>query len=584
MDELTRMFDRLVQLRNEGRITRRQFAKLTGGGVGVTAISAFLAACGAAPDDSEGGSRTSSRRDGSSAAPTAAAGSSGGDNATPDTGSGSSESSSSGGTGEIKRGGKLVFGLDTAPIGFDPHMATAFASQMFYEHMYESLFQFTPTLEVIPALATGFDIIDEQTYEFHIREGVKFQDGSLLTAEDVKFSYERMIDPDLKSTRAPWFSRIEGIEVTGPLTVVVHLSEPFSPLLGFMAMPGAAIVSKAFTEQHDNDLANVSNGTGPFQLTHYETNQFGSLPKFADHWRGEVPYVDEMEIRLMTDESSRVAALRAKEVDMTRLFEQQNADIIEREGYQLYKGLATSRTMTFINCRNAPFDDVRVRQALAYAIDRQAMIDTALLGEGEMSGPIPPVDVTWALTASDFETYQPNIEKARALLAEAGYPDGFNATLTVSPQYAFDVANAQVMQEQLRPLGINIEIQQVEWGNLLDTLNNTRNFELLNVIYTHQPDPDGYLYNYYHSESTNNHSGISDPRLDQLLADGRRVTDPAERKRIYDEAQRLVVDELVPSLSYYIYYQYLPAQEWVKGFKPIPTLSRIYMREIWLDK
>ncbi|MDI3339952.1 MAG: ABC transporter substrate-binding protein [Sphaerobacter sp.] len=569
-DRATYLLDQLVRLRNEGRISRRQFARLTGGGVGLAAISAFIAACGSQP---------------SAPTPAGSGGgqASGGTSATPG-GTSSGASPTAGTTEQVKRGGRLTFALDTAPVGLDPHLTTAFSSQMFYEHIYDSLFQFTPDLQVVPALAESFEVIDEKTYEFKIRQGVKFHDGSPLTVEDVKFSFERMLDPNAKSTRSVWFSAIDGLEAKDESTLVVHLKQPFAPLVGFMAMPGAAIVSKSFTEKNNNDLTAVANGTGPFVFKEYITNQQGTLVKFADHWRENVPIVDELIIQITTDEASRMAALRAQQVDMTRLFDKTNADLLAGEGYQLYKGLCTSYTTTFINCRKPPFNDPRVRQALSYAIDRKQFLDTAAFGEGEIAGPIPPADRNWALPTSEYATYKQDVEKAKQLLAEAGYANGFTVRLTVSPQYQFDVTNAQVLQSQLKPLGINVEIQQVEWGNLLNTINKTRDFELLNIIYTHQPDPDGYTYNYFHSKSLSNHSGLEDARLDELLDRGRSETDPAERKKIYAEVQKLVADELVPVLFYYSYYQYLPAQTYVKGYKAIPSLSRIYLRETWLDK
>lgn len=573
-DRTTALLDQLVRLRKEGRISRRQFARLTGGGVGLAAISAFIAACGSepTPPPQQGGSGGGQSSGGSSATEAPSG--------TPDAGGGSTEESS----GEVKRGGRLTFAIDTAPVGLDPHLATAFSSQMFYEQIYDTLFHFTPDLQVVPSLAESFDVIDEKTYEFKIRQGVKFQDGSPLTVEDVIFSYERMIDPEVKSTRGVWFNQIDGLEAKDDSTLVVYLKNPFAPLIGFMAMPGAAIVSKAFTEANNNDLTAVAMGTGPFQLQEYITNQQGNFTRFADHWRGDVPLVDELVLQITTDEASRMAAIRAQQIDMTRLFDKTNADLLEGEGYQMYKGLCTSYTLTFINCRREPLNDPRVRQALSYAIDRQQFLDTAVFGDGEISGVIPAAEKNWALPVSEYASYKQDIEKAKQLLAEAGYPDGFNVTLTVSPQYQFDVSNAQVLQSQLRPLGINVEIQQVEWGNLLNTINQTRDFDLLNIIYTFQPDPDGYTYNFFHSQSLNNASGLADARVDELLDRGRAETDQAERKKIYDEVQKLLADELVPVLAYYCYYQYLPSQTYVKGYKAIPSLSRIYLRETWLDK
>jgi peptide/nickel transport system substrate-binding protein len=266
------------------------------------------------------------------------------------------------------------------------------------------------------------------------------------------------------------------------------------------------------------------------------------------------------------------------------MFDPQNAWTLEEEGYKIFSGLTASRPLTVINCRRAPLDDKRVRQALSYAINRQEMMDATIFGDGVLTGFIPVADEVWALPATEFESYTQDIDRARELLAEAGHENGFDLVMKVSPQYAFDLSNAQILQSQLAPLGINVEIEQVEWGNLLELYRTSYDFDLLNIILTHQPDPDGYLYGSFHSESTTNSPGISDPELDEMLDLGRRTADFDERKQIYDDLQRLLMDDLVPMLVTFNYNQYWPAQQYVNGYQVVPSISRIYLREVWKDE
>ncbi|CAN5201857.1 ABC transporter substrate-binding protein [soil metagenome] len=575
MRDQTQLFDRLVQLRNEGRIDRRQFMKLTSGTVGIAAVSAFIASCGAEPEPSGGGASATATPADSGGTDAAATATTGGD-----AGAGTTPAASE---GEPVAGGRLISALDTNPVGLDPHTGASFAGQMVWENVYDTLFQFSPTLEVLPSVALSFEIIDDQTYQFNLRDDVVWQNGRQFTAEDVKYSIERAADASIGSLRASWFTPLEEIEVVDDTTCIFHLSEPFAPLVSYLAMPGSALVPREVVEEH-GDLQNVAVGTGPFSLETFRNNEFALLKKFEDHWRTDLPYLDEHEIRISSDEQSRLAAIRAGEHEFSRMFDPQNAWTLEEEGYKIFSGLTASRPLTVINCRRAPLDDKRVRQALSYAINRQEMMDATIFGDGVLTGFIPVADEVWALPATEFESYTQDIDRARELLAEAGHENGFDLVMKVSPQYAFDLSNAQILQSQLAPLGINVEIEQVEWGNLLELYRTSYDFDLLNIILTHQPDPDGYLYGSFHSESTTNSPGISDPELDEMLDLGRRTADFDERKQIYDDLQRLLMDDLVPMLVTFNYNQYWPAQQYVNGYQVVPSISRIYLREVWKDE
>lgn len=590
-DRQTRVLDQLVRLRNEGRLSRRQFVKLTSGGVGLAAMSAVVAACGDEPDSSEpSGNATASRptattpsfSGGSTGLATATTGATA--EATAEATAATAASPTAAASGTPKPGGKLVSALDTNPVGIDPHLGASFAGQMVFEQVYDTMFEFTPTLEIVPAIATELEVIDDLTYQFKIRDDAVFHNGRQLVAEDVKFSIERAADASAGSIRAAWFTPLDGIETPDETTVIFHLKTPFAPLVSYLAMPGAAMIPKEVVEEH-GDLTAVAVGTGPFALERFENNQLALLKKYADHWRTGIPYLDEHEIRITPDEQSRVAAIRAGEHHFSRMFDPQNAWALEDEGFKLFKGVVASRPLTVINCRQGPLADKRVRQALSWAIDRQAMMDTTIFGDGILSGYIPAADATWGMPVSEFPAYAgPDVDKAKALLAEAGYADGFDCVMKASPQYAFDLSNGQIMQQQLAAIGINMKIEQLEWGNLLDTYRSSRDFDLLNIILTYQPDPDGYMYDMFHSASSQNHPGIADPQLDELLDKGRTTVDLDERKAIYRDAQLLIENDLVPMLTTFEYQQYWPAQQFVMDYKTIPSISRIYMRDIWLNQ
>lgn len=562
-----------------GKTTRRGFMKLVGLGTSAVAATGLIAACGEAPEDEDdetdaGGTDDETETDDSGDGD-------GDDEAADESDDEAGDDDTSESEGEPQYGGTFRLGFDTSPEGFDPHAATNFASLNIFEQVYDTLFEFDADLELVNSLCESYEVIDDVTYQFSIRDDVTFHNGKELTAEDVKYSYERMIDPENAFPRIQWFGRIESIELDDDYTCTFTLEEPFAPFVSFMGIQNSAIVDQDMVEEH-GDLMSVesANGTGPFMLTSYEDDREAQLERFEDHWREGLPYLDGIQWMIQADESSRVAALRADEADMVRLFDVQNAQVLSEE-FPLHREEVTSRALTIINCRREPLDNPLVRQALAYAIDRQGFIEAAMFGEASPTGFLPPAD-PYAVSVDEFESYTQDIEQAQSLLEEAGLGDGFDLHLVASPQYAMDVSNAEVLQSQLQEINVNVEIEQLEWGTLLDAMRENQDWDLLNIILTFQADPDGYTYQYFHSDSSENYPGISEPELDELLEEGRTTTDDDERMEIYGEIQRRLSDEWVPKLPYFVYFQNFPAQERVKGWTMVPSISYKGLRETWL--
>ncbi len=575
-DDLDTRLSKTLSVGRFGKTTRRGFLKLVGAGTGTVAFSGLLAACGDEPDvddddDEEEPAAPADDSDDVADEPVDDA-----DDAADH------EDDDEVADGEPQYGGTIRVGFDTSPEGFDPHAATNFASLNIFEHVYDTMFEFDGDLELVNSLCESFEVVDEVTYQFEIREDVLFHDGKELTAEDVKYSFERMIDPDNAFPRVEWFGRLESIEIDGDYTCTFVLEEPFAPFINFMGIQNSAIVDQNMVEEH-GDLMSVesANGTGPFRLVSYQADQEARLEAFEDHWREGLPYLDEIQWMIQSDESSRVAAIRADEADIVRVFDVQNAQVLEEE-FTVHQESITSRALSILNCRREPLDDPRVRQAIAYAIDRQGFIDAAMFGEAEPVGFLPLAD-PYAVSVDEFDTYTQDIDRAMELLEEAGYEDGFDLHLVASPQYAMDVSNAEVLQSQLQQINVNVEIEQLEWGTLLNAMREDRDWDILNIILTFQGDPDGYTYQYFHSDSGENHPGISEPELDELLEQGRQTVDEDERMEIYEEIQKRLSDEWVPKLPLFSYYQNFPAQDRVHGWWMVPTISYRSLRDVWLE-
>ena len=321
-------------------------------------------------------------------------------------------------------------------------------------------------------------------------------------------------------------------------------------------------------------------GSGPFVIEEFVPDQVLRFRKNENYWQDGLPYLDAMEWIILPDDQARVAALRGGEV--------QNADFLDHQAVQsfentpdwdVYEVATLTHGTTYINCSDGPLSDARVRQALSFAIDRNEFVQGAALGFGQVTGYIPASDKTWSIPVDELPTYQTDVDKAKELLKEAGYEDGFDVTLRVSPLYVLDTANAQILQQQLQPIGVNVNIEQLDWANLLDAWVNS-DFEMLNILLLGLPDPDGYTWGRYHSASPTNYNQISDPDLDAMMDAARSETDVEKRKALYADIQ-LKLDELVPNLFYYVYNVWLIWDPKAQGITPLPNSSAPYLRRVW---
>lgn len=531
------------------RMTRRDFLSLSAASLGAITFGNLLAGCG--PEATAEVAAT--------AAPAATATPSG-----------------------PRAGGILVSAAETNPTGFDPHKVLSLASQSVCEQVYDTMFELDPDLNVVPRLCKSYDTPDDKTYIFHLEEGVLFSDGTELTSEDVIFTINRMLDPEVASARAAWFSNVDTIEAVDKLTVKMTTKIPYAPMINNLANAFNGIVSKKFCEASNNNLDQVMMGSGPFILAEYIPDQLLRLERNPKYWRKGKPYLDGTSAKMIPDDQGRVAALRAKEVDVAWFIDAKVAELFQNDPeYVVYEVPVLTHASTWINCSVEPLTDIRVRQAISYAIDRQAFLDTVAFGKGVLTGPIPAPEKEWALPVTDYPQYKQDKEKAMSLLKDAG-AEGATIKLKVSPQYVLDTGNAQVLQSQLKEVGLNLELVTVEWGNLLDAWFAS-DFEMLNLLMLGQPDPDGYTWGRFHSTSAGNFAKISDPDLDVLLDAQRSTVDRTERKKILGDVQRKIV-ELTPMLYYYCYYVWGIFRPYVKGVTPMANSSGVYLMNEWLDK
>jgi peptide/nickel transport system substrate-binding protein len=486
--------------------------------------------------------------------------------------------------GNVKKGGTLTIAQELDPVTLDPHKSSNFSAVQAFEHVYESLTQYDDKLNVQPALAEKWEVSpDGKTYTFSLRKGVKWHDGTDFVAEDLKYWHERMMAAETVAPYKNWFDTIEKIEVVDNNTAKAILNKPYPPLLAtFAALRGGAITKAGAAEK--SNLATTAVGTGPFKLAEYVPQSHLRYVKNPDYWNKDLPYVDEMVMKIVTEEDARVAAVRAGQVDYAFL-SQEGADRVKADqNVTVIDSPKAWLTVAQINTSRKPFDDLRVRQALRMALDPKEIIQKAVSGAATPSGPVPTGHTDWFIKEGELKYQKPDLEKAKALLAEAGATN-LKFTILCSPQYPEFVSTALVMQDSFKKLGLDPQVQQLEWGTFVKQVNAPAfDYDVQITARTFYPDPDHYLFPYFHSSAVNNpNKSYKNPKVDELLDKGRTVADSAERHKLYFEVQKLLEDEL-PHFWFYSGVNIEALRKQVQGYVPSFTGRRIALKQTWLDK
>lgn len=484
-------------------------------------------------------------------------------------------------SGEPVSGGELIITDLGDAQGLDPHKATHAQSMRYIENMYNTLFRYKEGTygEIEGDLVKDYEISEDgKMYTLYLHEGVKFHNGDDLTAEDVVYSINRIIEFEV---RAPQFEKIESMETPDDYTVVITLEEPVAPFLTFLAYPMNAIVNKTVVEENNNNLDNADAGSGPFKLVEWKKDQEMVLEKFTDYFKEGKPYLDRVIWKAIPDETARITAIRNKEIDIILQLSQRDIKTLENvDGVNVVDVTGTYWEYIGLNTTKGPLADKKVRQAIAWAIDRDAMNTTVKFGQATplTGGPIPPGH--WA--DAELNMYDKrDVEKAKQLLKEAGYEDGFEITLKVGQNKA-QVDAAQVAKQHLKDVGIEVEVIQLEDSVFFEALGK-KDFEMTVAGWVGFVDPDEFLYNIFHTGEDWNQQAYSNPKVDELLEKGRTVMDENERKEIYKEAQKLIAED-APMVFLYANQQASAIVDGVKGFDVNPTVTTISLENTWIDR
>ncbi|GAK12416.1 glutathione ABC transporter substrate-binding protein [Geomicrobium sp. JCM 19039] len=456
------------------------------------------------------------------------------------------DSTSENGVEEVE-GGDAVMAISSDPVDLDPHGSNDGPSTIVRSNIYENLVEQTSDLEIEPHLAQSYEQIDDVTWEFILREDVTFHDGEPFNAEAVKANIERAINPDV-SNRLFLLDMIDRVEVMDEYTVHIITEYPFGALPANLAHDTGGMISPAAIEDEDNGDTNIATnpvGTGAFTFDSWDQGYEVVLTKNEDYW-GEDAHLDSVAIRTVPEQGTRVGMLSTGEAQVSQSLEAANANQVE-EMEEAELAVYPSLAMDYVgfNTQVEPFDDVRVRQAIALAIDHEAIVEGLFEGYGSVAD--SPINDRVFGYHEDLDAPEYDPERAAELLAEAGYEDGFETSIWTSDINSNYVFIAEIVQDQLTDIGINADVQIMEWATFLETTGNGDHEMQVAGWTTVTADADYGLYPLFHTDyqgAEGNRSFYSNDELDAMLESARQEIDEDERIAQYREIQEFLREEL----------------------------------------
>ena len=434
--------------------------------------------------------------------------------------------------------GQITVAQGVDPTTMDPHMQVETTTINVLTNIFDSLTFFNRDNEVEPGLAVSWEIIDDNTWEFRLREGVRYHDGSPLTADDVVFSIMRVAAPGSRSPSHSRYAFIEDVEVVDPTTVHIKTFEPY-PIL-------PAVITDLFImkEEHEDTVSTAPIGTGPFRFVSWTRDEALTLEAFDEYWRG-APEVERVVFRPIPEASTRLAELVTGGVDIITNILPHSVPSVEASGVASVKRIQSTRYV-FVGMNlevDSPLRSREVRQALNYAVDLDGIIAGVLLGNGEpMSQPAHAVHFGFDESISPYP-YDP--ERARELLAQAGYPDGFKIDMmTPTGRYLNDQLAAEAIAGQLGEIGVEVSLEVMEWGTYVNAVTAERTAAPLYFLgWGSVPglDADGIYIPLLGTGQ--NLSYYSNPELDEVAKRARQTMDENERLRLYSEAAQITHED-----------------------------------------
>lgn len=455
---------------------------------------------------------------------------------------------------------------------FDPHFCTDSATEIFNKNMYSNLVKFNSSMELVPDLAESWDIsLDNLTWTFKLRQGVMFHDGTPFNGEAVKISFERVLNPDIGSPRRSVLEVIDKVEVMDENTVNITTKTPCGSLLQQLAHPVGAIISPAALDTYGDQFSSHPVGTGPFKFVEWKMGEELVLERNVDYFDG-APQVAKVYFRVVPEDATRSLLLESGSADIAMRLPVTEVERLEGNADVSIGASDTVMTMYIaLNNNKGALKDVKVRQALNYAVDKSVIVNDILGGLATIAdAPISPD--TWGYAS--IGAYPYDVDKAKQLLAEAGYGNGLDLEIwTPVGRYLMDTQVAENLQAQWDKAGINVKIRQWEFQALMSEVKKAE-FDMVLLGWSPSTgDADQGLYPVFHSSQwppASNRAQYSNAAVDKLLEDAKVEVDPDKRAELYKQAQQTIMDEGAWTFLYYP-KQALAYRSNISGIQILPT-------------
>ena len=551
--------DALARSFMRGDLSRRDFLRRAGGFsaavLATTSLGAIVAACGGTPASASPSSQASQGPSTSPASPSAAA------------------------TSAAKSGGNLQAALTGEPDSLDPATSSIYTGAQVYDNIFSKLVDLDENNQIVGVLATKWNQPDPKTWVFDLVDNATFHNGEKFSADDVKYTFERVLDPKTASGYTPLYDAIASMEATSPTRITFKLKTPFGPFLNNLANNGEIVNKKAIEAR---DPARNPVGTGPFQFVEWVQGDHISLKKFDGYFRQGRPYLDGVQFKFLLVDQSRIESLRSGDLDWADAVPLQSLKTLSSDPGFTYVTSPIAGIPDFLamNTAKPPFNNKALRQAIAWALDRKQIRDVAYFGAGEVGSEEVPSGSPW-FGGGDPYANGPDLVKAKAKLAEAGITTPFTIKYLGLPQYPELLKTGEVVRDQLKAIGITLEIEQVDVSVWFDRFSKG-NYEITSAYQERTIDPDNFYAIVLRTGGSINTTFYSNKLFDELVDKARTQTDVANRKDLYGAIRQMVFDDVPLIFVHYETINYLMKKD-VIGSTVNPTLE-LRLENVWLDR
>ena len=471
-------------------------------------------------------------------------------------------------------GGSITIAQGVEPPGLDPTTATsAVIPRVVYSNILEGLVKIDRNGKIAPALVRDFKISkDGKEYTFILKKGVKFHDGKPFDAEDVKFTFERLMDPKTATAHPEYYKDIDSVQVVDSHTVKIKMKNVNSMFLFNLARPDSIIVNKQAVDR----LKSAPIGTGPFKFVEWVRGDHITLAKFDDYHRKGIPYLDKVTFNFIGDPSAQIASLKAGDIDVIAYdVSPENALLLEKDPkFKVLNGYTTTKVILSTNNSRKPFNDVRIRRAMAHAIDRTALIKGAMSGYGVSIGSHMDPGNPYYIDLTPYYPYNP--EKAKQLLKEAGYADGFEAVIKLPERYVYARRSGEIIADMFSQVGIRLKIELTEWGQWIDRVFKNADYDLTVIGHAEPFDINIYAKPTYYFR-------YDSPKFQETLKKAEMEADPKIRKEFYIACQKIITEDAVNGFLFVLPSLPTMKKEITNWWKDYP-MTAVDVTEVWIQK